>query len=203
LSLNYSSYKNAFGQIVSQNDSTKVSRYTFGNFDHYRNLDLDIYIPVKIKDWLESSLDINAYNDHYNSEVNGGEYSNSKTSFDLSLDNMIHFGKGYSFEVTGRYISPYISDLKNVRSSYWIDAGISKSFFHKKLDVNIALDDVLKTHRYSSEINYQQIHYTRNNQWESRRLNINLVYKFGLSGNKTLHKFTPVSAKEENRIKRK
>jgi len=102
-------------------------------------------------------------------------------------------------EITGRYESPTLYGVNQLKQSYAVNAGISKSIFNKRASIKINLNDVFNTDRDRNHAMYQNIDLSEYNKKETRVVRIGFSYRFGKTSVKSATKHNTGSDDEQRR----
>lgn len=84
-----------------------------------------------------------------------------------------------SLQVTGNYNSATYTPQGKDFESYWLDAGIRRSFLERRLSVSITGRDLLNSRKRKSYTFGDQFFQNSTNQWGGRQVGISIAYNFG------------------------
>lgn len=162
-------------------EGSNIEEYIQGNFLSSRDLVIDNTVSLNPFKWLQSSMEFAFY---YNLTTSSSELTQQKvdgtgaelrSSNSLSFEKIKNFNSGLDF----RYQFPYTSGINKNREYYSIDLTGSYMFLKKKLQITMAVRDILKTRTVSSFRVSNNIHVRATANNDSRRFLINLKYSFG------------------------
>jgi hypothetical protein len=74
---------------------------------------------------------------------------------------------------------PELSGLAHLESSYAVNLGVQKSFCENKVTVRINASSLFGPHQYRAHYLGSGLDIRWVNEWEGRRINLNISYKFG------------------------
>jgi len=148
---------------------------------------LDVTGRFQLLPIWDATLNVNAFQN----TITVGSGDTSITRYLQNTKGFSWFGKantnlrlpaGFSIQLNGNYESPKVVAQGSVKSSYWLDAAVKKSFWKGKANLTVNCSDVFKTRRFINE--YNQLAYTQeiNRVKETRIGNISFTYRFGKSG---------------------
>ena len=123
-------------------------------------------------------MDFNGFYQQYKADTLAGNSLNtSKFAFQVKATETFVFD-GFKGELTGAYNSATISGVDHVKPYYGVDAGISRSFDHKKLNMKLSVSDIFDTRRFivSSQL---LSNYTYNSKFDTRVARLTATYNFG------------------------
>ena len=108
------------------------------------------------------------------------EYKGSETfAWDARMIANIMLPWRLSFQVTGNYTAPTKNAQGKSYESYWLDAGLRRSFLNRKLTVAVTGRDLLDSRRFKNYTFGENFSQISKGQWGGRQLGINISYSFG------------------------
>lgn len=173
--------------------------YTTQNLQKLERYNATLELPFQGKIWSS----YNTFN------LNLDKISDNRTDFN-SLGatpqfyfysyNQLKIPRWFDLDLNGQYFGNKKNGLGYSRHAYYFSAGVSRSFFNKKLSVRILADDILRTRRFVGYSVLGHITNTFDNRINSHLLRLTLKYKFG--GLKSVtYKNRTVNDDEFNRIR--
>ncbi|WP_163444672.1 TonB-dependent receptor domain-containing protein [Flavobacterium columnare] len=190
---------NNFGQVVMLNDNEYYQRITQLNyFDNY-SIGLNQMLNYTKKKWWENQNTLYIYFQHSDSRIYPltpktneglGAQINTSNNFILKKDKTLSAG----FDVS--YIFPNRSgDLVYNYERTLISLYGRASFFEKKMQAIITIENLLKTNDFNTLSTRNMIDTKYKGYYDSRYINLQLIYKWG--NNKISNKNRKVSNEEE------
>ncbi|QIH33363.1 TonB-dependent receptor [Sphingobacterium sp. DR205] len=203
LSLGYKRTNDAITQVIESNSETKAIAQTDRNLTYFDYYNMNINIPVKVLKWWTTSNNVTAFYSKYNfDERSGAQRQLEKLSFQVSSNHDIRIGETSNVELTANYFSPAVYGVFSFQSYYGIDLGAGKTFFDKKLNVKLAVNDILNTRGQRRLSSVQENGYYRiRNGYDSRVIRLSLSYRFGNINIKSVDKRAG-NNDEDNRLKK-
>lgn len=203
LSLGYKRTNDAITQVIESNSETKAIAQTDRNLTYFDYYNMNINIPVKVLKWWTTSNNVTAFYSKYNfDERSGAQRQLEKLSFQVSSNHDIRIGKTTNLELTANYFSPAVYGVFSFKSYYGVDLGAGKTFFDKKLNVKLAVNDILNTRGQRRLSSVQEKGYYRiRNGYDSRVIRLSLSYRFGNINIKSVDKRAG-NNDEDNRLKK-
>lgn len=203
LSLGYKRTNDAITQVIESNSETKAIAQTDRNLTYFDYYNMNINIPVKVLKWWTTSNNVTAFYSKYNfDERSGAQRQLEKLSFQVSSNHDIRIGETTNLELTANYFSPAVYGVFSFKSYYGVDLGAGKTFFDKKLNVKLAVNDILNTRGQRRLSSVQENGYYRiRNGYDSRVIRLSLSYRFGNSNIKSVDKRAG-NNDEDNRLKK-
>ncbi|WP_433903184.1 TonB-dependent receptor domain-containing protein [Sphingobacterium puteale] len=203
LSLGYKRTNDAITQVIESNSETKAIAQTDRNLTYFDYYNMNINIPVKVLKWWTTSNNVTAFYSKYNfDERSRAQRQLEKLSFQVSSNHDIRIGETTNLELTANYFSPAVYGVFSFKSYYGVDLGAGKTFFDKRLNVKLAVNDILNTRGQRRLSSVQENGYYRiRNGYDSRVIRLSLSYRFGNINIKSVDKRAG-NNDEDNRLKK-
>jgi hypothetical protein len=129
-------------------------------------------------------------------EINNIDYN--KPVFSFRCNNTFKFNNDWIFNLNANGNTSGHSGLSYCKPSWNLDLKVSKSLFNKKLNVYVAIMDILHTKNYDYLMNYNNIQITNHKNFDTRYAYIAVYYNF----NDTKNRYKGQDATDEiNRLK--
>jgi len=181
LSLNYSHTTDVIQQIILTNVVQKASYETHLNLQSQDSYSASLNTPFTVTKWWTGNFDVNAFYLKFKSDtLLGGNLSDGKVAFNSKLSQTFTFA-GFKAELFGNYQSALTDGIYQIHARYDVDAGISRNFDDKKLNIKFSVSDIFKSERNNLDINYQDDILTIRQTREGRIARLSLTYNFGNS----------------------
>ena len=192
-SLNYSNTKNNIAQI--ENPTTnKILEKQPVNFKNGISYGASLYAPFAIGKWYTNNLFIEAFKSSYSLN----NYALKQSSIYVSSFSIFKLPKEYEIRLINSYRSPYINGNTQWSSLYICYIGAHKSFFNKKLKVQLGIDDVFNTFAERNKVSYNGAISALYQKRPTRAFNLSLSYNFS-SGSKIKTRKVEQSNEEEKK----
>lgn len=190
LSLGYKRTNDAITQVIESNSETKAIAQTDRNLTYFDYYNMNVNIPVKPFKWWSISNNATAfYNKFSFDERSGAQRQLEKLSFQVSSTHDIRIGETTNLELTANYSSPAVYGVLSFQSYYGIDLGAGKTFLDKKMNIKLAVNDVLNTRGQRRLSSYQEDGYYRiRNGYDSWVVRLSISYRFGNMNIKSVNK---------------
>lgn len=178
-SLSYTRSKESITDIFVQDDATQISYQIPANIQDFEQFNLGIYIPIKYKKILNSTLSASVYLNKYSSPLQGGTLQQDFTSWDMNLGNSVTLGKGWTAELNGFYQSRMVWGLFYIKHLSQISTGLQKVSNDKNSIFKLSLSDIFLTNHIAVDVKYQNQDFFTERTWDSRVLTLSYTYRFG------------------------
>ncbi len=178
-SFSYTNTTHPPAETTTQDSISKVVTSTTINANRLEETGLSInYSCVPLSFWTINLYGQGTYTRYY-STVPGAAFDNKILSFNVAADNTFSLPGSYKLQARLYYISPTYNGEKRISENYTLDLGLQKPVLKKKALLKISCTDVFGWQRYQALIidSYSRIDWT--NRWESRKLMLVFLYRFG------------------------
>jgi hypothetical protein len=200
LSFNFSRTTDVISEVITQNDVTKESISSPENLSKSTSIYIATGSPFDVTKWWNTNNELAGSYDAIESPVQGKDYNFSRFSWSISSDHTFTLPKDYQLSLTGNYSSPSISGLFRTLANYQVDFGAKKTFMNKKATISFKLNDLFATSKFRAVLTYNNVNTYWQNEWESRKISMNLSYKFGNMKIKTARNRRTSTAEEQGRV---
>ena len=194
----YSRTDGAIEQVSTQNNDTKQILYRRENLDYFYEYGAEISLPFEVTKFWEVTLNIDVFNNKYETLIQDKILNNSKTYYKAAVFNDFVIAKGFTAELTGYYLSGFLQNIYTGDEMYEISAGFRKSLFKNKWNLKVSLSDIFNTLQVSSFTKFNNQDTRMDIKDDTRVLSATLTYKFK-KGQKAKKRRWRSSDREEKR----
>ncbi len=177
--LSYTRSKESITDIFVQDDDTQISYQIPANIQDYEQFNLGVYIPLKYRKIVNSTLSASVYLNKYSSPLNGGNLQQDFTSWDMNWSNSFNLGKSWTAELNGYYQSRMVWGLFYIKNLAQISAGIQKVSNDKNSIFKLNVSDIFLTNHIAVDVQYQNQDFFTERTWDSRVVTLSYTYRFG------------------------
>ncbi|WPU95469.1 TonB-dependent receptor [Mucilaginibacter sabulilitoris] len=185
--------------VYEQNDSSKVNITIRRNFGRIFVYGATFYAPVQFNSWWNASFNLDASYQRYVAYAVNGNFNKGMQDIIFNTTQNFTLNSTILAELSGRYESPTLYGVNQIRQSYTVNAGISKQIFNKRGSLKLNVIDIFNTDRERYRILYQNVDLSGLNKRETRRVMLNFTYRFGKSSIKSASKHNTGSDDEVRR----
>ncbi|MGH2552147.1 MAG: outer membrane beta-barrel protein [Chitinophagaceae bacterium] len=178
--LNYSHVKDIFAQIPDTIDKTK-GFLTKKNLATQDIIALNISYPFQYK-WYGFFASLNTNYSHYVADFGGGSRKVNQSVFALTyyMQNTFKFGKGWTGELSGLFISPSVwQGVIRSGTMGFVDIGLQKVILKGKGSLKLAMSDLFKTMKWSGTADFAGVKSTFKGHGEQQQIKLNFNFRFG------------------------
>jgi iron complex outermembrane receptor protein len=180
--LNYSHVNDIFAQVPDTIDKTKgfLFKQNLASQDVFA---FNISYPFQYK-WYSFFATLNANYSHYKANFGGGDRVVDLKVFSATyfMQNSFKFGKGWTGELTGLYISPSVwqGTIKS-KTMGSVDIGVQKALFKNKANLKVSWADIFGTMKWGGTSDFSGVRSHFYGNGELRQVKVNLTWRFGNS----------------------
>ena len=178
-SINMSRIYNTFLGFNAQNDSSKSYVHSVTNLNYTDIYSYSLYVQKDLYKWWSLNFGANLFNINTHGFVNDLPFGYSTTALELNLFSRLTLSKGYSIELNGFYLSPFLEGIYDTKARSSVNMAFKKSFLNKKLSVALAFNDIFWGQVRNATTIYQNQYMVGRQMFDTRRVNISLNYNFG------------------------
>ena len=160
------------GNIISQ-------KVNFGNNYIYSAV---VNQLVDLNPWWNVNINLDASIQHFDNAYQGSSYMVNTRDLIVNVKQQFNVFNQLKAEVLGIYESPHAYGIYNVQASCYFDAGVSKSLFNKRGNLQFQVADVFNSNRSNFSTNYQNLNFNGYLQTAFRTYQLTFSYSFGNPG---------------------
>jgi len=197
VSLNYSLTTDVITQLILTEGNRTYQ--TNENLRTQKSYGITIYSPFTITKWWTGNVNFNGFYLGFKATgLIGGSVDNGQRAFTFRSTQNFAVAK-FKAEVTGSYRSALTYGIYHLFPQYSMDAGVSRAFANKKLNLKVSLSDIFNTLR--SDLNSTELgnDFKIRQKSDTRVFRINLTYNFG-SSNIKARQIRSGAASEKGRV---
>lgn len=182
VTLGYSRTTDVSTEIILTDTISKATYQTRLNLNTQNSYNININSPYTINKWWNGNVDFTGFYQQFKSAaLLGANLNSGKATFIIRSTQTFLVAKGYKAEVSGNYQSPLAFGIFNISKQYSVDAGISHSFYNKKMNLKLAMNDIFNTRRNNVTSRYQSVNLEVKQKNDTRLARVTFTYNFGNS----------------------
>ncbi len=167
--------------LYQQNDTTKLFNTAKVNLGKVYNYGVRFYAPVVFTAWWKADLNVTASYLRYVVYPVYAIFNKGTQDIMLSLDQHFTISKTVKADLSGSYESPLLNGLDQLKSYYYINAGISMQLWNNNGNIKINAGDIFNTNSFRDRVNYANVSFSQVGKEESQIVRFTFTYKFGKS----------------------
>jgi iron complex outermembrane receptor protein len=181
VTLGYSRTTDASVDVLYTDTVRKATFQTNENLQTRDNYNININSPYTITKWWTGNVNVDAFYQKFKSAALLGQMLNNGQAAFQGRTTQTFIVPGYKFELTANYQSAQSYSIFKMKSQYAIDAGVSHSFYQKKMNLKFAVNDVFNTRKSRVSTNYSDTRLNLVQKNETRIARLTFTYNFGNS----------------------
>jgi hypothetical protein len=154
---------------------------------------------VQFNSWWNASFNLDASYLRYVAYAVYGNFNKASQDVIVSTTQNFTMSSTLTGEVSGRYETPTLYGVNQIRQSYTVNAGLSKQVFGKRGNLKLSVIDIFNSDRERYRVLYQNIDLTGLSKRETRRVMLNFTYRFGKTTVKSASKHNTGNDDEQRR----
>ncbi|RYU89407.1 TonB-dependent receptor [Mucilaginibacter terrigena] len=181
VTLGYSHTTDASVDVLYTDTVKKATYKTNENLQTRDNYNININTPYTITKWWTGNLDVTGFYQKFKSaSLYGSMLSNGQAAFQ-GRATQTFLVPGYKFELSAFYQSASSYSIFKLKSQYAVDAGVSHSFYKKKMNIKLAVSDIFNTRKNRLSTDYGSTNLNLVQKNETRVARLTFTYNFGNS----------------------
>lgn len=160
---------------------------------------LNLSSSVRVTKWWTTYNNIELSHNIGKSTLPEFSYHTQTYAGSLSNSNTFNLKSGFKVQTSFFYNSPTNVNLQRILSSYGLNIGVQKTFLDQKATVNLNFNNVIGTSAYRTHYLGEGLDIRWRNEWEGRKVNLTVTYKFGNQKVKA-SRSRNLNSEEKNRI---
>lgn len=198
----YSRTTNQITRLIGPDD--KDLRASFLSWDNLATNDvfaLNFALPFQFTDWWNAFFNLSgSYIDNQADYGNGAVVDLQAWTYNVYMQQTFNLPFKFTAELSGWYSGPGIwGGVFEYEANYSFNAGLQRKFIGDNLNVKLSFDDILNRAGWRGESNFNGLTSYGTGKWDSRRVSLNISYKFGNSKIKKRQRTTGIE-EETSRI---
>ncbi|BDD04611.1 TonB-dependent receptor domain-containing protein [Aureibacter tunicatorum] len=200
LSLSYHHATDVLGQLMIQDDESRMMIQTNDNLDLKQNFSINLNVPVTVAKWWEMNNTVSMFGNRFKTDNEYTSFDEMQVSVYVQNMNTFLISKTLKGEFTGWYVSPSIDAGMRIEHIYAFSVGLEKSFFKEQLSLNVKARDVFRTQQFEFSSIQDNVVTTGRQTYDSNRYQITLRYKFKKGSNVNTRSRSEGNKEERNRV---
>jgi iron complex outermembrane recepter protein len=199
VNLGYSQTKDVMSQVLLTDTATKVTYQTDLNMQTQNNYTASINSPYTLAKWFTGNINVTGFYMQFKADnILGANYNGGRFAYQAKISQNITFA-GFRAEILENYQSSLVYGLYLVKPQYSIDAGISRAFADKKINLKLSVSDIFDMRRNDVNSVFQANNIYIRQKNETRIARLTFTYNFGNSSIKSRNRQTG-SSEEASRV---
>lgn len=169
-----------FVQLPYQSSERLALIYKTLNWDNKLTVGINLTIPFKPLEPIDSRLTLNGFYDRAKSDhFHDISFKNDNLVFYSRLDNTLKLSSNLQFELSGAYLTPNIQGPADLTKMWTVDAGLKWTFAKNNSELRLKGVDLFNTWSPDMRMHYANQNLNMNMLPDSRAVSLSFTYKFG------------------------
>ena len=178
LMLGYSITRDFFAEVPQQDPSNNTTIYQERNIDRAEDLSATLMAPLRISKSWDASNNLVAGLQKNKILLQNKEMKNNQFFLTAQSSHNILLPYEVQLQATAAYSSPSTFGVYRFEPQWWVDAGLKKALWDKKLDVTLGATDIFRTREIHGDASYNGNVFNFVNYFMVRSIKVNLRYSF-------------------------
>lgn len=177
--ISYNRTSDVMNWLMRQNDATNTTYQSPQNLSSFVNYGVSFTAMTELTTWWTGNHFGNIFRNIYEGHPDGGDFTNSITSFSLNSQNTFKISKTISAELSGFYESKTVYGISRGQSFYAVNAGVQKQVLRNKATLKLMVNDIFQTRQFRRTALYENIDMYTHIRLDSRMAMLSFTYSFG------------------------
>jgi iron complex outermembrane recepter protein len=169
-------FRDVFPLIPSDDNVTVQIPINIASADY---IGLSSSLPLQVTKWWNSTLNLDAYYQHFNGKLGITTLDRGITAIDLRINNAFTLKNGWAAELNGSYNSPQQSGFMRLDPLWGINLGVQKNLWQNKATLKLSASDIFWTNLPRAVITYDNYIEKWKAFRETRVASVAFTYRFG------------------------
>jgi hypothetical protein len=179
LSAGYNRTNDVIAESMNQDLVTKRTWVTRDNLAMQEVWYANLNLPIKVAKYWNTQTNLNAYYMGFEGPLNGDYLKQGQFAWQLRSNHTFNILSTLTAEASVNYRSSLIYSVYHIGAQWSIDAGLNKSFYHKKANLKLSVSDIFDTRIQDVRTRYNNMNTIVNQKNETRVARLTFTYSFG------------------------
>jgi len=147
LVLGYTLTKDYIGEVPEQPPGDSITVFKQQNIDDFKSMSATLVAPVRLSGKWSMNNTATLAHMSYTSKSNGTPIDNAQVFFTAQSNQNIQLPQGLRLEVNAAYQGPGVYGSFAFKGSWWVDAGLKRSFMNDQLALTLNATDIFRSRK--------------------------------------------------------
>ena len=187
--------------IGPDEDDDRASFISWENLAKQTVMSFNLSAPFTINKWWDAYVNVSgSHLDNQATYENGGTVDLQAFTYSLYQQSTFKLPAGFKGEVSGYYSGPGVwGGVFEYDATWSLNLGLQRKFLNDQLNIRVSADDIFYTSNWSGISSFNGLVSTGYGNRDSRRVNLNVTYRFGNQRVKSRKRKTGLES-EGNRV---
>ena len=177
LMLGYDHTEGPMGEYPKYDPETGHTILTTANLDKKTSFSATLVVPLEIGSFWNINNTLIANKTNYDIYYDGELIENDNFHYSIQSNHQIMLPWDVKMELIGSYMGPVNAGIYSLKSRWFLDAGLKRSFLDDRLDVTLKATDIFKGMKMTVNAAYPGSTFRINQYFYDQSFSLNLRYK--------------------------
>ncbi|MFK7774637.1 MAG: TonB-dependent receptor [Saprospiraceae bacterium] len=180
--IGYSQTDNQITRLIGPDeDDDRASFISWENLAKQTVMSFNVSAPFNVNKWWDAYVNISgSHLDNQATYENGGTVDLQAFTYSLYQQSTFKLPAGFKGEVSGFYSGPGVwGGVFKYDATWSLNLGLQRKFLNDQLNIRVSADDIFYTSNWSGVSSFNGLVSTGYGNRDSRRVNVNVTYRFG------------------------
>ena len=180
--IGYSQTDNQITRLIGPDeDDARASFISWENLAKQTVISFNVSAPFTINKWWDAYVNLSgSHLDNQATYENGGTVDLQAFTYTLYQQSTFKLPAGFKGEISGYYSGPGVwGGVFEYDETWSLNLGLQRKFLNDQLSVRVSADDIFYASNWSGVSSFNGLVSTGYGNRDSRRVNVNVSYRFG------------------------
>ncbi|AMM52284.1 TonB-dependent receptor [Rufibacter sp. DG15C] len=178
LTLGYSKTTDFIAEIPIQRNESNTTVFGPRNVDDHDSYFGTVIAPMKVSNKWDMNNTLTTGYQKFSIVLEEARQENKQFYYMVNSNHNIQLPYKTRLELNAGYQGPNAYGLYKIDQTWWIDAGVKRSFFEDKLEASLSVTDIFKTRRVIGSANLGENVNSFDQYFGAQSVKLNLRYRF-------------------------
>lgn len=180
--IGYSQTDNQITRLIGPDEEDdRASFISWENLAKQTVISFNVSAPFTVNKWWDAYVNLSgSHLDNQATYENGGTVDLQAFTYTLYQQSTFKLPAGFKGEISGYYSGPGVwGGVFKYDKTWSLNLGLQRKFLNDQLSVRVSADDIFYTSNWSGVSSFNGLVSTGYGNRDSRRVNLNVSYRFG------------------------
>ena len=180
--IGYSQTDNQITRLIGPDEEDdRASFISWENLAKQTVISFNVSAPFTVNKWWDTYVNLSgSHLDNQATYENGGTVDLQAFTYTLYQQSTFKLPAGFKGEISGYYSGPGVwGGVFKYDETWSLNLGLQRKFLNNQLSVRVSADDIFYTSNWSGVSSFNGLVSTGYGNRDSRRVNLNVTYRFG------------------------
>ncbi len=180
--IGYSQTDNQITRLIGPDeDDARASFISWENLAKQTVISFNVSAPFTVNKWWDAYVNLSgSHLDNQATYENGGTVDLQAFTYTLYQQSTFKLPAGFKGEISGYYSGPGVwGGVFEYDATWSLNLGLQRKFLNDQLSIRVSADDIFYASNWSGVSSFNGLVSTGYGNRDSRRINVNVTYRFG------------------------